>query len=131
MDGPEQGFRLLDIAAGSFRSPVECPPKKGKIPGADTVEERMPSEDAPFSAIVFKTIADPYAGRLTLFRVYSGKLSSDTAVYNSSKKVTEKFGHVFFLEGKNQKQAEVLIPGDIAGVAKLKKQIAAKTTKAK
>ena len=118
---------LLDIAAGSFRSPVECPPKKGKIPGADTVEERMPSEDAPFSAIVFKTIADPYAGRLTLFRVYSGKLSSDTAVYNSSKKVTEKFGHVFFLEGKNQKQAEVLIPGDIAGVAKLKDTVTGNT----
>jgi len=118
---------LLDIAAGSFRSPVECPPKKGKIPGADTVEERMPSEDAPFSAIVFKTIADPYAGRLTLFRVYSGKLNSDTAVYNSSKKVTEKFGHVFFLEGKNQKQAEVLIPGDIAGVAKLKDTVTGNT----
>lgn len=118
---------LLDIAAGSFRSPVECPPKKGKTPGADTVEERMPSEDAPFSAIVFKTIADPYAGRLTLFRVYSGKLNSDTAVYNSSKKVTEKFGHVFFLEGKNQKQAEVLIPGDIAGVAKLKDTVTGNT----
>ncbi len=118
---------LLDIAAGSFRSPVECPPKKGKIPAADTVEERMPSEDAPFSAIVFKTIADPYAGRLTLFRVYSGKLNSDTAVYNSSKKVTEKFGHVFFLEGKNQKQAEVLIPGDIAGVAKLKDTVTGNT----
>jgi elongation factor G len=118
---------LLDIVAGSFRSPVECPPKKGKIPGADTVEERMPSEDAPFSAIVFKTIADPYAGRLTLFRVYSGKLSSDTAVYNSSKKVTEKFGHVFFLEGKNQKQADVLIPGDIAGVAKLKDTVTGDT----
>jgi len=118
---------LLDIVAGSFRSPVECPPKKGKIPGADTVEERMPSEDAPFSAIVFKTIADPYAGRLTLFRVYSGKLNSDTAVYNSSKKVTEKFGHVFFLEGKNQKQAEVLIPGDIAGVAKLKDTVTGNT----
>ena len=118
---------LLDIAAGSFRSPVECPPKKGKIPGADTVEERMPSEDAPFSAIVFKTIADPYAGRLTLFRVYSGKLNSDTGVYNSSKKVTEKFGHVFFLEGKNQKQAEVLIPGDIAGVAKLKDTVTGNT----
>jgi len=118
---------LLDIVAGSFRSPVECPPKKGKVPGTDTVEERMPSEDAPFSAIVFKTIADPYAGRLTLFRVYSGKLSSDTAVYNSSKKVTEKFGHVFFLEGKNQKQAEVLIPGDIAGVAKLKDTVTGNT----
>ncbi|NTW77000.1 MAG: elongation factor G [Syntrophaceae bacterium] len=118
---------LLDLIAGSFRSPVECAPRKGKIPGKDTVEERIPSEDAPFSAIVFKTIADPYAGRLTLFRVYSGKLSSDTAVFNSSKKITEKFGHVFFLEGKNQKQAEGLIPGDIAGVAKLKDTVTGDT----
>lgn len=118
---------LLDIIAGSFRSPDECAPRKGKVPGKDTVEERMPSEDAPFSAIVFKTIADPYAGRLTLFRVYSGKLNSDTAVFNSSKKITEKFGHVFFLEGKNQKQADELIPGDIAGVAKLKDTVTGDT----
>ncbi|MEN6330446.1 MAG: elongation factor G [Smithella sp.] len=118
---------LLDLIAGSFRSPFECAPRKGKIPGKDTVEERIPSEDAPFSAIVFKTIADPYAGRLTLFRVYSGKLNSDTAVFNSSKKITEKFGHVFFLEGKNQKQAEGLIPGDIAGVAKLKDTVTGDT----
>jgi elongation factor G len=111
---------LLDLIVSSFASPVDRGPIKGKKPKTDDVEERQPSEDAPFSAIVFKTIADPYAGRLTLFRVYSGTLNSDTPVYNSSRKITEKFGHVFFLEGKNQKQAEVLIPGDIAGVAKLK-----------
>jgi elongation factor G len=111
---------LLDLIVSSFVSPVDRGPIKGKKPKTDDIEERQPSEDAPFSAIVFKTIADPYAGRLTLFRVYSGTLKSDTPVYNSSRKITEKFGHVFFLEGKNQKQAEVLIPGDIAGVAKLK-----------
>jgi len=111
---------LLDLIVNSFASPVDRDPVKGKKPKTDDIEERQPSEDAPFSAIVFKTIADPYAGRLTLFRVYSGTLNSDTPVYNSSRKITEKFGHVFFLEGKNQKQAEVLIPGDIAGVAKLK-----------
>jgi elongation factor G len=111
---------LLDLIVSSFASPVDRGSIKGKKPKTDDIEERQPSEDAPFSAIVFKTIADPYAGRLTLFRVYSGTLKSDTPVYNSSRKITEKFGHVFFLEGKNQKQAEVLIPGDIAGVAKLK-----------
>ncbi len=111
---------LLDLIVSSFASPVDRGPIKGKKPKTDEIEERQPSEDAPFSAIVFKTVADPYAGRLTLFRVYSGKLNSDTPVYNSSRKITEKFGHIFFLEGKNQKNAEVLIPGDIAGVAKLK-----------
>jgi elongation factor G len=118
---------LLDLIVDSFASPFDRGPMKGKKPKSDDIEERQPSEDAPFSAIVFKTIADPYAGRLTLFRVYSGTLNSDTPVYNSSRKITEKFGHVFFLEGKSQKQAEVLIPGDIAGVAKLKETVTGDT----
>ncbi len=118
---------LMDLAVASFASPVDRGPIKGKKPGTDTTEERKPSEDEPFSAIVFKTIADPYAGRLTLFRVYSGKLNSDSAVYNASKKITEKFGHIFYLEGKNQKQADVLVPGDIAGVAKLKETVTGDT----
>jgi len=118
---------FLDLVVSSFMSPVEKGPMKGKKPGTDEVEERQPSEDAPFSAIVFKTIADPYAGKLTLFRVYSGKLDSDSSVYNSSRKVTEKFGNIFFLEGKTQKPAETVIPGDIAGVAKLKETMTGDT----
>jgi elongation factor G len=70
--------------------------------------------------MVFKTIADPYAGRLTLFRVYSGTLSSEGAIYNASHKLAERFSSIFFLEGKNQKLAESLVPGDIAVLAKLK-----------
>jgi len=118
---------LLDLAVSSFKSPAERGPMKGKKPGSNDVEERKPSQDAPFSAIVFKTIADPYAGKLTLFRVYSGKLDSDSSVYNSSRKVTEKFGNIFFLEGKTQKPAETVIPGDIAGVAKLKETMTGDT----
>ncbi|HPD56957.1 MAG TPA: elongation factor G [Smithellaceae bacterium] len=118
---------LLDLIVSSLASPVDRGPVKGKKPGTDVVEERKPSEDEPFSAIVFKTIADPYAGRLTLFRVYSGKLNPDSSIFNSTKKVTEKFGNIFFLEGKNQKAAEVLIPGDIAGVAKLKETVTGDT----
>jgi elongation factor G len=118
---------LMDLIVNSLASPIDRGPKKGKKPGTDTTEERKPSEDEPFSAIVFKTIADPYAGRLTLFRVYSGKLNPDSSIYNSTKKLTEKFGHIFFLEGKNQKQAEILIPGDIAGVAKLKETVTGDT----
>jgi elongation factor G len=118
---------LMDLIVNSFASPIDRGAVKGKKPGTDNIEERKPLEDAPFSAIVFKTIADPYAGRLTLFRVYSGKLNPDSSIYNSTKKITEKFGHVFFLEGKNQKQADGLIPGDIAGVAKLKETITGDT----
>jgi elongation factor G len=118
---------LMDLIVNTFASPVDRGAKTGKKPGTEDIEERQPSEDAPFSAIVFKTIADPYAGRLTLFRVYSGKLNPDSSVYNSNKKITEKFGHIFFLEGKTQKQAEGLIPGDIAGVAKLKDTVTGDT----
>ena len=118
---------LMDLAAGSFASPVDRGPVKGKKPGTDSVEERKPTEDEAFSAVVFKTIADPYAGRLTLFRVYSGKLNPDSSIFNSNKKITEKFGNIFFLEGKAQKPAEVLIPGDIAGVAKLKETVTGDT----
>ena len=118
---------LLDLIVDSMASPVDRGAIKGKKPGGDAAEERKTSEDEPFSAIVFKTIADPYAGRLTLFRVYSGKLNPDSSIYNSTKKISEKFGNIFFLEGKNQKPAEVLIPGDIAGVAKLKETVTGDT----
>ena len=118
---------LLDLIVDSMASPVNRGAIKGKKPGGDAAAERKTSEDEPFSAIVFKTIADPYAGRLTLFRVYSGKLNPDSSIYNSTKKISEKFGNIFFLEGKNQKPAEVLIPGDIAGVAKLKETVTGDT----
>ncbi len=118
---------LMDLVVTSFASPEDRGSVTGHKPGTDEIEERKPSEDEAFSAIVFKTIADPYAGRLTLFRVYSGKLNSDSAVYNSTRKVTEKFGHIFYLEGKSQKQAETLVPGDIAGVAKLKETVTGDT----
>ena len=111
---------LMDIIVQYMPSPVDRGPVRGKKPGTDNVEERPPEETAPFAAMVFKTIADPYAGRLTLFRVYSGTLSTEGAIYNSSRKIHERFSSTFFLEGKNQKPAESLVPGDIAAVAKLK-----------
>jgi len=111
---------LLDTIVDYFPSPVDRGGCAGKIPGSDTEEIRLPEETAPFSAFVFKTIADPYAGRLTLFRVYSGTLSSDSSAFNPSRKTTERIGNIFFLEGKTQKPVETLIPGDIAAVAKLK-----------
>jgi len=111
---------LMDLISAYMPSPVDRGPIQGVSPASGTVEEREPAESAPFSAMVFKTIADPYAGRLTLFRVYSGTLSSDTSIYNASRKITERFGHIFFLEGKSQKATDQVISGDIAAVAKLK-----------
>ncbi len=111
---------LIDLVINALPSPSERGPVTGKKPGKDEIETRLPEESAPFSALVFKTIADPYAGRLTLFRVFSGTVTSDSTFYNSSRKITERFGNVFFLEGKSQKPVESLVPGDIAAVAKLK-----------
>jgi elongation factor G len=90
--------------------------------GVDTVGEpieRMPLADEKFSAQVFKTMADPYAGRLTIFRIYSGTLSGDS-FYNSSKETEERFGHLFIPEGKEQRPIDNAGPGMIVAVAKLK-----------
>ena len=111
---------LMDMIVQYLPSPVDRGAVTGKKPGKDEAEQRRPEASDPFSAMVFKTIADPYAGRLTLFRVYSGTLSSEGSIYNANRKLTERFSNAFFLEGKNQKPAEILIPGDIAVLAKLK-----------
>jgi len=111
---------VLDTIVRFFPSPVDCGAVTGTKPGTGETESRKPEESAPFSAFVFKTIADPYAGRLTLFRVYSGRLTADLGLYNASRKTTERVGNLFYLEGKTQKPVEELIPGDIAAVAKLK-----------
>ncbi len=119
---------LLSVIVSYLPSPVDRGPLYGSIPAKEgSLEERQPEENAPFSARVFKTIADPYAGRLTLFRVYSGTLSSDTSVLNTTRKVNERIGAIFFLEGKVQKPADSLIPGDIAAVAKLKETVTGDT----
>ncbi|MDI9570276.1 MAG: elongation factor G [Pseudomonadota bacterium] len=111
---------LLDMIVRYLPSPVDRGPVTGRKPDGDEEESRLPEESAPFSALVFKTIADPYAGRLTLFRVYSGVLTPEAGMYNASRKLSERFGNIFFLEGKTQKPTEMVIPGDIAAFAKLK-----------
>jgi elongation factor G len=112
---------LIETIVDILPSPVDRGPATGKKPGTDAAEIRKPEESEPFSAMVFKTIADPYAGRLTLFRVFSGTVSSDSTFHNATRKTNERFGNIFFLEGKNQKPVDAaLVPGDIAAVAKLK-----------
>jgi elongation factor G len=103
---------------------LPSPEERGAIKGVDpnTEEEilRSPLEKEPFSALVFKTIADPYAGKLSVFRVFSGQLKGDSTIYNSCQKVKERVSQVLLIEGKNQKQTEAVGPGAIAAVAKLK-----------
>ena len=118
---------LINLIVNHLPSPVERGPLSGKLPGTETPAERQPDVTAPFAARVFKTIADPYAGRVTLFRVYSGTLASDTSVLNTTRKINERIGHIFYLDGKVQKPAELLVAGDIAAVAKLKETVTGDT----
>lgn len=76
-------------------------------------------EDKPFSALVFKTIADPFVGKISLFRVITGKLSNEIAVVNSNKDKSEKLANIFFMRGKSQIPTKEVVAGDIAAVAKL------------
>jgi elongation factor G len=86
----------------------------------DSEVEKISDPDAPFSAFVFKTVADPYAGRLSIFRVVSGKIGSDGTFYNATKKTKERFNQLLTIMGKEQKPATGAGPGSIVSVAKLK-----------
>ena len=111
---------LLDLLAGALPSPADRPPFTGTIPGkADEEVSKKPDRDESLSVLVFKTLADPYVGRVSYFRVCSGTLKSDTQIYNFTKEKAERIGSLFFMRGKNQIQADEIVAGDIGAVAKL------------
>ncbi len=115
--------QLLDTLVLCLPSPSEMArisPVKGKNPKDGKDVERKVDEKEPFSAYVFKTIADPYAGKLSLFRVYSGILKADSSALNTVTGTKERIGQVFYLLGKKQVPAQLLGPGEIGVVAKLK-----------
>ena len=102
---------------------VPSPADRGELEGLDAANKavvRKPAADAPASAFVWKTLVDPHAGRISLFRVYSGTLKSDSAIHNATRDVAERFGSLLLLQGKNQTQVPEIQAGDIGAVAKLK-----------
>lgn len=110
---------MLESIVECFPSPKYAIPQKAIIePNNEEVFIAL-DENKPFSALVFKTIADPFVGKISLFRVITGKLTSDTTVVNSNKDKNEKLSHIFFLKGKNQVLANEVLAGDIAAVSKL------------
>jgi elongation factor G len=114
---------LLDHVILCLPSPVEMAqisPIRGKHPKDNRDIERKPSQSEPLSAYVFKTIADPFAGRLSIFRVYSGSLKADSNILNSTTGAKERIGQVFYLLGKKQIPAQTIGAGEIGVVAKLK-----------
>ncbi len=115
--------QLMETINNCLPSPAErakTVPIKGKNTKTGEEASRNPAADEPLSMRVFKTIADPFAGKLTLFRVYSGVLKSDTHMYNATRDSKEKMGNMFYMLGKKQVPVKDVGPGEIAAVAKLK-----------
>ncbi len=110
---------LLDFIVEYMASPDAFGAVKGKNPKTNEEEERKVSVDENFSAFVFKTLSDPYVGKLSFVKVYSGKLSSNTQVYNSSRDTTEKVSQLLFVRGSNQEPTDSIIAGDIGVITKL------------
>ncbi len=110
---------LLDAVIDYLPSPDEMPEVKGKNPKTNEEEVRKPIEDEPFCALVFKTISDPYIGKLNFVRVYSGTLKTDSHIYNATNKNKEKVGHLFQMQGKEQKEIKEAGAGDIVAIPKL------------
>ncbi len=110
---------LMDAVVELLPSPEFRPEVKGKKPGSDQTETRKVSTDEPVSALVFKTIVDPYVGKISMFKVYSGVLKTDSPLLNPSSGKNEKIAQIFTLRGKKQEQMDKAVAGDIAAVAKL------------
>ncbi len=117
---------ILDLIVDSCPSPAQMPPVRGTSPEGEEIT-RDPSPDEPFCAYVFKTLADPYAGRLTLFRIFSGKLSPDSTFFNPNRDVKERFGQLLSIQGKHQESLQSARAGDIVAVAKLKETLTGDT----
>src|SRR5258705_6587089 len=106
---------LLDAVVDYLPSPVDVPPIKGHLPHHDaTHAERPASDDAPFAALAFKIMTDPYVGKLTFFRVYSGVLAAGSYVFNSTKDKRERIGRLLQMHANKREEIEDVRAGDIA-----------------
>jgi elongation factor G len=111
--------QILDGIASYLPSPEEGGVVVAKSTSADSLEEIKPSSESPLASLVFKTTADPYVGKLSYFRVYSGVISGNSQVWNANKNGMERIGQLFTMLGKNQQTVPQVAAGDIGAVAKL------------
>ena len=111
---------LMDLIGETFPSPLTRGASKGTSRDGEQEKSRPASIEAPFSAFVFKTVVDPFAGRLTIFRILSGKLSSEGTLYNASLGAKENYNRLFMLQGKKAEPIQGAAVGDIVAIAKLK-----------
>ena len=112
--------KLLDAIVDFMPSPVDIPAIKGVNPDTEEEDERPASDEAPFSALAFKIATDPFVGRLSFVRVYSGVLNTGTSVLNSTKKQKERIGRILQMHANHREDIETVYSGDIAAVIGLK-----------
>ena len=112
--------KLLDAVVDYMPAPTDVPDIKGVNPDTEEEETRPSSDDAPFAALAFKIMTDPYVGKLCFFRVYSGTVDAGTSVYNSVKKTNERMGRILQMHANHRKDIETCYAGDIAGAVGLK-----------
>ena len=111
---------LLDVLVECCPSPLDRPPVEGKDTKSGERVTRETRPDAPLTALVFKTIGDPYAGKISVFRVYAGRFTADSSVYNAMKETKERIGQLSLLRGRHLTPIDNVGPGDIGAVVKLK-----------
>ena len=112
--------KLLDAIVDYMPSPLDIPPIKGVNPKTDEEDERPADDNAPFSALAFKIMTDPYVGRLSFFRVYSGHLTTGSSVLNSTKNVKERIGRILQMHANHREDIEEVYSGDIEAAVGLK-----------
>ena len=112
--------KMLDAIVDYLPSPLDVPPIKGVNPKTDEEEDRPSDDNAPFSALAFKIMTDPYVGRLSFFRVYSGHLTTGSTVLNSTKNVKERIGRILQMHANHREDIEEVYSGDIEAAVGLK-----------
>ncbi|MFC7372661.1 elongation factor G [Fictibacillus iocasae] len=111
---------MLDAVLDYLPSPVDVPAIKGTLPDSEEEVTRESSDEAPFSALAFKVMTDPYVGKLTFFRVYSGTLNSGSYVQNSTKGKRERVGRILQMHANSREEISIVYAGDIAAAVGLK-----------
>ncbi|MDR0861296.1 MAG: elongation factor G [Oscillospiraceae bacterium] len=112
--------KLLDAIVDYMPSPLDVPAIKGITPGSEEEDVRPSSDEAPFSALAFKIMTDPFVGRLSFFRVYSGSVEKGASVYNSTKGHRERLGRILQMHANDRQDIDVVYSGDIAAAVGLK-----------
>ncbi|MEG0752888.1 MAG: elongation factor G [Angelakisella sp.] len=112
--------KLLDAILDYMPSPVDVPHINGVNPETEENEERPSTDNAPFAALAFKIMTDPFVGKLAFFRVYSGSCAAGASVYNANKDNTERIGRILMMHANNRQDIEMVYAGDIAAAVGLK-----------